>query len=423
MNFKAFHMSERGESHLHDGRVCQDSSASFSDECGTVAVVSDGHGGCDYVRSQIGSAMACEAAVKNIRRLFENISPEAFLAEPDMMLIQLEAAIINDWNESVRSHYEANPFTEEELDCVSEKAGASYRSGHRIERAYGATLIAAAVTRDYWFGIQIGDGKCAAFDEAGICTQPIPWDEKCFLNKTTSICGSDALRDFRHFYSEKIPTAVFMGSDGIDDSFKNEEDMYDFYKTILYAFSISDYTQAVDELKAYLPRLSKEGSADDVSIAAWMDMDALKSVVDKIKAEGEEAEEPEENKKTEEEKETIENEKSEEGNEAEEGKKAEEEIETAETRKEENYESWQQPRFCCMCGAKLVPGQRFCQCGARILLNAVEVNPDDADGEKKNLFYFGTLYFLLPVKGGQIWRGMTLRRKEQRHLEIWAGIY
>ena len=384
MNFKAFHMSERGESHLHDGRVCQDSSASFSDECGTVAVVSDGHGGCDYVRSQIGSAMACEAAVKNIRRLFENISPEAFLAEPDMMLIQLEAAIINDWNESVRSHYEANPFTEEELDCVSEKAGASYRSGHRIERAYGATLIAAAVTRDYWFGIQIGDGKCAAFDEAGICTQPIPWDEKCFLNKTTSICGSDALRDFRHFYSEKIP----MGSDGIDDSFKNEEDMYDFYKTILYAFSISDYTQAVDELKAYLPRLSKEGSADDVSIAAWMDMDALKSVVDKIKAEGEEAEEPEENKKTEEEKETIEKEKSEEGNEAEEGKKAEEEIETAETRKEENYESRQQPRFCCMCGAKLVPGQRFCQCGARILLNAVEVNPDDADGEKKNLFYY-----------------------------------
>lgn len=385
MNFKAFHMSERGESHLHDGRVCQDSSASFSDECGTVAVVSDGHGGCDYVRSQIGSAMACEAAVKNIRRLFENISPEAFLAEPDMMLIQLEAAIINDWNESVRSHYEANPFTEEELDCVSEKAGASYRSGHRIERAYGATLIAAAVTRDYWFGIQIGDGKCAAFDEAGSCTQPIPWDEKCFLNKTTSICGSDALRDFRHFYSEKIPTAVFMGSDGIDDSFKNEEDMYDFYKTILYAFSISDYTQAVDELKAYLPRLSKEGSADDVSIAAWMDMDALKSVVDKIKAEGEEAEEPEENKKTEEEKETIENEKSEAGNEAEEGKKAEEEIETAETRKEENYESRQQPRFCCMCG---VPGQRFCQCGARILLNAVEVNPDDADGEKKNLFYY-----------------------------------
>lgn len=388
MNFKAFYMSERGESHLHDGRVCQDSSASFSDECGTVAVVSDGHGGCDYVRSQIGSAMACEAAVKNIRRLFENISPEAFLAEPDMMLIQLEAAIINDWNESVRSHYEANPFTEEELDCVSEKAGASYRSGHRIERAYGATLIAAAVTKDYWFGIQIGDGKCAAFDEAGICMQPIPWDEKCFLNKTTSICGSDALRDFRHFYSEKIPTAVFMGADGIDDSFKNEEDMYDFYKTILYAFSISDYTQAVDELKAYLPRLSKEGSADDVSIAAWMDMDALKSVVDKIKAEGEEAEEPEENKKTEEEKKAIENEKSEEGNEAEEGKKAEEEIENAETRKEENYESRQQPRFCCMCGAKLVPGQRFCQCGARILLNAVKVNPDDADGEKKNLFYY-----------------------------------
>ncbi len=30
----------------------------------------------------------------------------------------------------------------------------------------------------------------------------------------------------------------------------------------------------------------------------------------------------------------------------------------------------------------------FCQCGARILLNAVEVNPDDADGEKKESFYY-----------------------------------
>lgn len=146
-----------------------------------MAVVSDGHGGCDYVRSQIGSAMACEAAVKNIRRLFENISPEAFLAEPDMMLIQLEAAIINDWNESVRSHYEANPFTEEELDCVSEKAGASYRSGHRIERAYGATLIAAAVTRDYWFGIQIGDGKCAAFDEVFWRKRDKKWTDRAII--------------------------------------------------------------------------------------------------------------------------------------------------------------------------------------------------------------------------------------------------
>ena len=107
------------------------------------------------------------------------------------------------------------------------------------------------------------------------------------MNQTTSISGSDALRDFRHFYSERIPAAVFIGSDGIDDSFKNEEDMYDFYKTILYAFSITDYAQAVEELKAYLPRLSREGSADDVSIAAWMDMRVLWTVVEKIRSEKE----------------------------------------------------------------------------------------------------------------------------------------
>ncbi len=147
MNFKAFHMSERGESHLHDGRVCQDSSASFSDECGTVAVVSDGHGGCDYVRSQIGSAMACEAAVKIFVGYLENISPEAFLAEPDMMLIQLEAAIINDWNESVRAIMKRILLRRKNWIASRRKPVHLTVQDIRIERAYGATLIAAAVTK------------------------------------------------------------------------------------------------------------------------------------------------------------------------------------------------------------------------------------------------------------------------------------
>lgn len=355
MNFKAFHMSERGESHIRDGRECQDHSSSFSDEWGTVAVVSDGHGGCDYVRSQLGAAFACEAAIKNIRMVLETISSTRFLAEPEQVLSGLEAAIINSWNEAVRCHYEAHPFTEEELCSVSKETREAYMNGEWTERAYGATLIATAVTKDFWFGIQIGDGRCVVIDSEGHCTQPIPWDEKCFLNKTTSICSAEALDDFRHFYSKDIPAAVFAATDGIDNSFKNDDDMYGLYRTVLYAFSISNYDEAVAELQAYLPDMSKNGSMDDVSIAGSMDMDMLQSVADKMN-----------NKKAKKEKKAV-------------------------------SESHIYPRFCCMCGAKLVPGKLYCQCGSRILLNAIRPAADLAYSEKDRFFYRLERYLFLHI--------------------------
>ena len=105
--------------------------------------------------------------------------------------------------------------------------------------------------------------------------QPIPWDEKCFLNATTSICDKDAIGNFRHFYSEDLPAAVFVGSDGIDDCFCNDEQLNSLYRTVLYSFSTSEFNAAVAELQEYLPRLSAKGSGDDISVAAILDIDRI----------------------------------------------------------------------------------------------------------------------------------------------------
>ena len=131
------------------------------------------------------------------------------------------------------------------------------------------------MNEDYWFAIHIGDGKCVAINHAGEFKQPIPWDPKCFLNATTSICDSDAIDNFRHFYSDKLPAAVFVGSDGIDDCFNNNEQLYNLYKTVLYSFATTDFKEACEGLADYLPRLSAKGSGDDVSIAALLDMDSI----------------------------------------------------------------------------------------------------------------------------------------------------
>lgn len=275
MNAKSFSLSVQGASHIKKNKECQDHSGCYSDENYVVAIVCDGHGGDDYMRSAKGSYYACDAAETEIRSFLEEIDSERFFSDPERYMRDLEASIINKWNCAIDEDYESHPFTEEELSGVSERARRKYLQDKRIESAYGTTLIAVAMNKEFWFGIHIGDGKCVKVSRNGEFSEPIPWDPKCFLNATTSICDSDAIEHFRHFYSKELPAAVFVGSDGIDDCFKNAEQFHNFYRTVLYSLGTSDFDSSVAELKEYLPRLSEKGSRDDMSIAAILDMDVI----------------------------------------------------------------------------------------------------------------------------------------------------
>lgn len=365
MNAKSFNLSVQGASHIKKNKECQDASDSFFDEKMAVAIVCDGHGGDDYIRSAVGSKLAVAVAKKNIVNFLNTITKELFFMNPERNVKNLEASIINGWNEAIYMHFRQTPFTEAELSGVSEKARKKYTQYGRIESAYGTTLIAVAMTNEFWFGIHIGDGKCVAVNPEGKFVQPIPWDPKCFLNATTSICDSDALERFRHFYSEKLPVAVFVGSDGIDDCFSNNEQLHNLYKTILYSFGTSEFEEAKDGLKDYLPRLSAKGSGDDVSIAAMFDFDLVPEleVVKEFDREKEKAR-VEENARREVEK-----------NEAE---KRRVEEEHAKYQQQHNVQSGvRRPvRFCTECGGKLVPGKKFCpSCGTKIELNVIGQEP------------------------------------------------
>ena len=359
MNAKSFHLSVQGASHIRKNKECQDASYNYQDEICTIAIVCDGHGGDDYFRSAVGSKIGCEVAGKNIQSFFHGIDKDTFFSAPDMHLKNLEASIINDWNESIYAYHSTHPFSEDELAGVSGKVRKKYTEDGRIESAYGTTMIAVAMSKDYWFGIHIGDGKCVAINPEGEFKQPIPWDQKCFLNVTTSICDSDAIERFRHFYSEKLPAAVFVGSDGIDDCFKNNEQLHNLYKTVLYSFATMEFEDACVGLEDYLPRLSAKGSGDDVSIAALLDLDLIPelSIVKEFDREKEKAR-VEENARKEAEKNEVER------------KRVEEEH--AKFQRENNIKAQgavkkKSQKFCENCGEKLVTDAKFCSnCGARI---------------------------------------------------------
>ncbi len=274
---EAFNVHTIGASHIKEGKVCQDFSFSGKGSDYAVAIVCDGHGGNKYFRSDRGSRLAAEQSQEAIREFMKNrfANPkqggkmaDTILSNPYTYLNQLSANIIYRWREAISADFLQDPFTEAEKSILTPKELTGLLSEEGWVSAYGTTMIAVIRAKEFWFGLHIGDGKCVAVDSAGEYSQPIPWDDKCFLNQTTSLCDEQALSRFRYFFSkENLPVAILIASDGVDDTFGTDETLHGFYKTVLLLLSEKGMSEGLAELRAYLPQLSSKGSQDDVSIA------------------------------------------------------------------------------------------------------------------------------------------------------------
>lgn len=275
MELKVFNYSVQGANHIKVEKECQDASISFLEKKMAIAIVCDGHGGDDYVRSSFGSLIATEVGLKNIKEFLRNIDEDELILNPEKYLNTLKESIIASWNMEINKHFEEYLFSEDELQNVSERAKQKYES-KEYQSAYGTTFIATVMTEKYWFALQIGDGKCVSINKEGNLEELIPIDENCFLNETTSICDSNAIENFRHYFSQDLPIAIFVGSDGVDDSFQNEKQLYKLYKSIVFSFATENFDKAKEDLENYLPVLSAKGSGDDISIGVIFDLEKIK---------------------------------------------------------------------------------------------------------------------------------------------------
>lgn len=281
-----FAFSEQGYNHIKSDKVCQDSSGHYSDDSMAVVVVADGHGSDNYPRTDRGSSFAVEATITAIREFVKTVEDNAIdiSVDSDSYLEQLTKNILANWYAAVDADLEKCPFSEEELSKVSDKYKKRYISGQKQEKAYGTTLIAACQTKHYWFGLQIGDGKCVCISQDGTMSEPIPWDEDCQANITTSICDSEAIEEFRYCFMRECPVATIMGTDGIDDSYTNSEEMYVLYRSILAIFAEYGRDTGESEIQTFLPKLSRKGSGDDVSIAGIVSAKLSTTFIEVLKA-------------------------------------------------------------------------------------------------------------------------------------------
>ncbi len=338
-NIYSFHKTVRGYMHVMRDIICQDCSASFAedDDLFHIAVVADGHGSSVCMRSNIGSEMVTEIAKEELEnfasyilynrkreiakkeleelnsflqnqksdsyffRMFgaEEVSFEESLAaiemtkengegydglsfpeDKEVLIKKLTDSIVFRWNKAVNEHFAVNPFTEQEFELAGEYAE-QYRRKMEIEHAYGTTLIASLRVKDFLILIQQGDGRCDVFYGDGEVDQPIPWDENCHENVTTSMCDFDAEKRIRScvldLRKRKI-VACYLGTDGVEDSYRNMEGTHAFYQN-LSCYIVENGTEEFEKyLEELLPEFSKRGSGDDISVAGIIDLEGIQEL-------------------------------------------------------------------------------------------------------------------------------------------------
>ena len=264
----AFSCHKIGTSHIAKGLECEDYSLTYEDGKISICAISDGHGDKNCFRSAKGAKTACESAVNQIKVFFSGKKNENSLKEnPDKTLTKLEKKIIREWTKCVECDASLSPFTEQELEPLSEDIKKFYKSGNRPQKAYGCTLIVSVITEYCWFALQIGDGVCTAVFDDGVYVNPVPPDDECCVgNRSASICSSDAIQSFRHFYGTVLPQAVFVTSDGIEESFSTK-DLNKCYYTISYWTNTENADEVNKRLGDLLPQISSGGSGDDVSLS------------------------------------------------------------------------------------------------------------------------------------------------------------
>lgn len=262
--------------------------------------VSDGHGGDAYFRSEKGAETAIQVFKDILIRNMKRISELAEKNEGEKIKNQLALSVSKRWREKIQNDLAQNPITEKEysyLEKVNPEAAENYKNGKNLIQIYGCTMIGYFAAENFWLALQIGDGDFGVTYDGEKFEFPVPEDENCFLNQTTSLCDAESAKEFRFYLGKETPKAVFCSSDGAANSFKTKNQLENFYKSVFDLFNKAEFSKcqnlecenqkecdcvcrenlAKEEIRNYLPVLSKKGSGDDISLAGFVFLDEKKA--------------------------------------------------------------------------------------------------------------------------------------------------
>jgi len=291
----------RGYDHIKEKSPREDFGETKTTDSCRIFTVADGHGDSNCPRSSFGSEIACHTAIVALERFSKDIAENGLEDEVIRLgsqgptsqeridkkdrVRQLIAHIVYEWRNAVNAEFSANPLTpseREKCDRYLER----YERGEKVEHIYGTTLIAGLLTEKYLLLLQQGDGRCDVFGSNGEVSQPIPWDDRCFANVTTSLCEEDAVQRFRYCVIDvaKNPViACIADSDGVEDSFASMELLHCYHRDILIYACENGMSALHKYLRDTLPEMSENYSRDDITISGFLDLEKLQSHIPAFK--------------------------------------------------------------------------------------------------------------------------------------------
>lgn len=300
-DYKTFSNTVRGYLHEVSGLPLEDASICYSEgnpQDGEfyIVAVADGHGDPACIRSGRGAEKAVIAAKdclidfarealkkepweRGEPRLCEKLllakssrdGEEMLARQSRVVLRQLTDTIIARWYDALEEDIKWNSFSNEEMTAagIDRKSYITADKRARIcAHAYGTTLIAALMLSDLLLLIQQGDGLCEVLCEDGadvVIERPIPPDDRCFRNMTSSLCDLDAAERIRSWVldlRDKKIAACYLSSDGVENSFSGADGIHMFY----HKLSCELLRGKGDDWEKLLAALSAQGSGDDVSV-------------------------------------------------------------------------------------------------------------------------------------------------------------
>jgi hypothetical protein len=271
--------SERGAAHIAVHTPNQDSVAvERAGVNGVVAAVADGHGHSRHLRSGRGSRFAVGIGCRVGQEFADQLtlsgadlaelaarggpnSAPAFIAKSARAF--LVPTVISRWREAVLGDVAADPFTDQEQD--------RRWPGDDPTIAYGSTLLLCVALDDWLVMAQIGDGDIVVVLGDGSAALPVPPDPQLDGLVTTSLCGSDAIDDFRVAVVNTAQTsllAALLATDGYGNAQVVDEWPTSFGKDLAGLLKERDTRWLASQLPGWAARCaSADGSADDTTVA------------------------------------------------------------------------------------------------------------------------------------------------------------
>lgn len=282
----------------------------------SLACVSDGHGGAPYFRSQKGAEFAIQTTIELLSESIDKIALALEKKDYTKLNASLSASFVRRWMQKVMEDVAGTDravFEKElnELKQVDEKAWKVYCdeldnayalatqyvnlcrnpvekdkeqvsldkdfSKLDIKSMYGCTIAVYFRIKDtpLWYAFKVGDSDILmSFDEEYL--KPIPDDPQCYENVTTSLCDDSVIKEFcfpEKKYLGIVPKTVFCSSDGVANSFTDEDFLKKFYTRLQFSCDEDGPDKTKSEMKETLPVLGEKGSGDDISLAGIISYD------------------------------------------------------------------------------------------------------------------------------------------------------